>query len=109
LFGREVDRFAIGILSGAIISGIVKFGIIELQSAFVLADLLFIILVEYKISVDFVCLVVFTDRILDVTVECYPAFNVGLLLREDNIAPVFDVVLFVPEELNDLFLEEVAS
>lgn len=88
MFALKRDREAKLILSGAIISGFVKFGFIELQIAFVLADRLGISLVEYKISVDFVCLVVVTDRIPDVAVECYPAFNVGLLLREDNIAPV---------------------
>jgi hypothetical protein len=49
------------------------------------------------------------DRIPDTVVEIYPALNVGPLLTEDNLLPVCDVVLFVPEELIDLGLEDVAT
>ena len=60
------------------------------------------------ISVVFVCIVFGAERNLDAVVEIYPALNVGLLLREDNLLPVCDVVLDVPEELIDLSLEDVA-
>jgi hypothetical protein len=109
LFGTKSDRVAILILSGAIPSGWDKCGFFGRVNAGVLAESLGPILVEYMISVVSVLLVCGADRIPDTVVEVYPALNVGPLLTEDNLLPVCDVVLFVPEELIDLGLEDVAT